>query len=354
MRQTLDDFDGLLNVPNLQAWIEGEAGIPGEGPITHIEKLTGGSQNNLFLMTRGAEKFVLRRPPKHIRKGSNETMLREARVTRALAGTDVPHAAFYGVCADETVIGAAFYVMQPLDGFSPISRDPLPGRYATDPAWRRSMGAEFVRCAAALSKVDHKAVGLADFGKPDNWHARQVDRWRSQLEGYRELPGYEGSSLPYVDEVGEWLRRNVPTNGQIGIIHGDFQWPNVMFAHDRPQIVGLIDWELSTLGDPVLDLGWVLTSWSEAGDPPDRSPTPWDWNGMMSRAELIRLYGELTGRDMSDMPWYFTLACYKLGCILEGSYARSKAGQASADIGERLHRVATWLFKKGRQVMAQA
>ena len=116
MPTTLDDYDGLLSWPNLQDWIEAN-GLPGSGPVTEITKLTGGSQNNLFLMTRGSAKFILRRPPKHLRANSNETMLREARVLKALAGSKVPHPEFYGVCSDTAVIGACFYVMAPLEGF---------------------------------------------------------------------------------------------------------------------------------------------------------------------------------------------------------------------------------------------
>lgn len=147
--------------------------------------------------------------------------------------------------------------------------------------------------------------------------------------------------------------RNLPADRRIGIIHGDFQFPNVMFAHDAPKIAGLIDFELSTIGDPMLDLAWVLTSWIEEGDPPGRAPGVNPWSGFMSRAQLIALYGELTGRSTADVPWYFTLACYKLGCILEGSYARSKAGLATVETGERLHAVALWLMKKARQLVAQ-
>lgn len=346
----LSDFDGLLDWPKLSAWIEAHD-VPGRGPVTAVEKLTGGSQNNLFLMTRGGERFVLRRPPKHLRANSNDTMLREARVLKALAGSDAPHPAFHAVCDDPAVIGACFYIMAPLEGFSPMNQ--LPGRYGDDPAWRREMGAEFMRAAAALSRVDIQAAGLADFGKADNWHARQVDRWRSQLEGYRELPGYEGSTLPHVDLVGRWLSDNLPGDGRIGLIHGDFQFPNVMFSHLAPKITGIIDWELATLGDPLLDVGWVLSSWWEEGDPTEggKAPMVQPWDGFMSRAELVRLYGELTGRDMSAMPWFFTLACYKLGCILEGTYARSKAGQAPAEIGERLHNYALYLFAKAKQLI---
>jgi aminoglycoside phosphotransferase (APT) family kinase protein len=353
MAEQFSDFDGLLNWPALQGWLETHP-APGRGPVTAVEKLTGGSQNNLFLMTRGGERFVLRRPPKHLRANSNDTMLREARVLKALSGTDVPHPQFFAVCDDVSVIGACFYLMAPLEGFSPHAL--LPGKYASEPSWRRAMGEELVRAGAALSKVDPKAVGLEDFGKPDNWHARQVERWRGQLEGYRALPGYEGPSFSNVDEIGAWLSDNVPKDGRIGIIHGDFQFPNVMFSSSAPRISGLIDWELATLGDPLLDLGWVLSSWTEDGDPKDGGRTAMvePWSGFLSRADLVRLYGQATGRDMSAMPWYFTLACYKLGCILEGSYARARAGQAPMEIGAHLHDYATWLFAKAQQIKAAA
>lgn len=264
MTNALADFDGLLDWRALQDWVATQA-LPGSGPITAVEKLSGGSQNNIFLLDRKDGRFVLRRPPKHLRPNSNDTMLREARVLAALKGSAVPHPEFHAACADESVIGAAFYVMDALDGFMPIGA--LPEQYASQPEWRRAMGPEMVKAAAALAAVDHAAVGLSDFGKPENWLERQVVRWRSQLDGYRDVPDYPGSSLPYIDEVGEWLERNRPATYHIGIIHGDLQFANVMFRKDQPRMAGLIDWELSTLGDPLLDLGWILTSWAEPGDP---------------------------------------------------------------------------------------
>lgn len=351
MQPLLPDFDGLLNWEKLNAWMAARE-LPGHGPITAVQRLTGGTQNNLFLMTRGDARFVLRRPPLHPRANSNATMLREARVLRALAGSTVPHPRLLAACEDTGVIGVCFYIMAPLDGFSP--RGLLPGRYATERPWRRQMGVELVQAAAALAGVDHAAVGLADFGKPEDWHARQVDRWRSQLEGYLQLPGYRNVLLPHVDEVCRWLGDNLPADRRIGVIHGDFQFTNIMFHRDQPAIVGLIDWELSSLGDPVLDLCWTLARWVEAGDPPGFAPFLEPWDGFLCRGDLIRLYGELTGRDMSAIGWYQTLACYKMGCVFEGSYARALSGQAPMDIGERLHRSAVWLLHKARQLIGGA
>jgi aminoglycoside phosphotransferase (APT) family kinase protein len=348
MVEGLDTFDGLLDWDRLQPWIDAND-LPGEGRVTAVARLVGGTQNNVFRLERGRESFVLRRPPLHPRANSNETMRREARVLRALGGSDVPHPALYASCDDPAVIGASFYAMATLEGYSPWGQ--LPGRYATDPAWRRAMGDAFVGAAAALAAVDYRDVGLEDLGKAADWHARQVSRWRRQLEGYADSPNYPGHDLPYVDEVAEWLSARVPHDGRVGVIHGDLNLCNVMFSHDAPRITGIIDWELTTLGDPLLDLGWTLASWREADDPPGQEPLVEPWDGFVSRADLVRRYGELTGRDMTSMPWYFGLACFKLACILQGNFARGRAGLAPMEIGERHHRRAQWLLRVGRQVI---
>jgi aminoglycoside phosphotransferase (APT) family kinase protein len=358
MTAALSDFDGLLNWPNLQEWFAAQPDLPGSGPVTAVEQLTGGSQNNIFLLTRGAPgsvdaaKMVLRRPPEHLRKNSNDTMLREARVLGALEGTDVPHPEFYGSCADTDVIGTTFYLMEPIDGFTPMG--PMPGRYGTDPSWRRQLAFEMVDGAAKLGAVDADAVGLGDFGKPENWLERQVSRWRSQLDGYAQFENYGTPDIPDVDRVGAWLDANRPAEAHLGIIHGDYQFANVMFAPNEPKLAAIVDWELSTLGDPLLDLGWVLTSWIEPGDPSGKDPLLQPWDGMPSRAELVARYAETSGRDVSDMPWFFVLACYKLGILLEGTHARAGAGQAPAAMGDIFHGMTLWLFARANQSIDEA
>ena len=320
-----DALDGLIDIGRLNEWIATQA-LPGDGPITSAVKLQGGSQNNIFLLRRGGAEMVLRRPPRHLRDNSNATMLREARVLGALAGTDVPHPELYGSCADVDVIGATFYLMAPIDGFTPTGT--LPGTYAQERQWRRSIAEEMVAAAAKLAKVNYPGRGLDDFGKPANWLERQVGRWRSQLEGYLQLEGYGQVGIPNVETVGKWLDDNRPHECPIGIVHGDFQFANVMFAKERPHLAAVVDWELCSLGDPLLDMAWMLTAFVEPGDPPGRDPAFQPPDGLPTRQELARLYGDLTGRDMSVFPWYFILACYKLGIILEGSYARAAAGLA--------------------------
>ena len=351
MSAELDDFGGLLDWPRLQEWIEA-ADLPGRGPATSVEKLQGGSQNNIFLLERGPEHMVLRRPPAHPRPNSDRTMLREARVLAALAGSGVPHPRFYAACADTDVIGVCFYAMEAIDGFTPMGE--LPGRYGEDPGWRRELGLAMVDGAAALAAVRPDDAGLGDFGKRENWIERQVGRWRSQLEGYREMPGYDGPDLPGVERVGEWIEAHRPGDFRLGVIHGDYQHANVMAARDRPALAAVVDWELSTLGDPRLDLAWLLTAWYEDGDPPGRNSYAQPASGFPSRAELAERYAERTGANLDDLPWWFALACYKLGILLEGTHARACAGQAPREIGDALHRTAVWLFAKAAQIVEEA
>ena len=212
MAEALDDFGGQIDWARFHAWVDAHD-VPGSGPVTAVRRLAGGLQNSAFLISRGGEDMILRRPGKHLKPKSNETMLREARVLGALEGSAVPHPRVIAICADPDVIGACFYLMEPLEGFAQSGE--LPGQYATDASWRRAMGEELVKAAAALGVVDHVAVGLTDLGKPDQWHERQVERWRSQLEGYAATPGYDPAELAHVDAVGRWLADNLPGDRRI-------------------------------------------------------------------------------------------------------------------------------------------
>lgn len=351
-RTVLDDFGGLLSWDLLQDWVVSQPAIPGRGPVRAVRQLTGGSQNNVFRCEREGGEFVLRRPPTHPRPNSDETMRREARVLAALAGSEVPHPRFYAACSDLAVLGVCFYAMEAVDGFAPLSG--LPGRYATDPEWQRAMAFELVDAAAALGAVDIHAVGLDDFGKADQWLERQVPRWRSQLDGYASFEGYDPDGLPDVDLVGDWLAARRPHEHRIGLIHGDLQWANVLFAHDAPRLAAIIDWELSTLGDPMLDLAWILTAWSEHDDPPGHEGGSLPYGAMPTRAELVARYGERSGRDLRDIDWFVVLASYKLAIILEGTHARACAGKAPRAIGDALHAYSRWLVAFARHTIERA
>jgi len=339
----------VVDLVVLEEWMDSK-GL-GSGPILGAAPLTGGTQNLLLRFERAGEIYVLRRPPVHKRANSDETMRREARVLAALEGSAVPHPSLIGAEPDESVIGAAFYLMEAIDGFIPGAG--LPALHAGDPDVRRSMGMSFVDAAAALGEVDHQAVGLADFGRPEGYLERQVPRWRSQLDSFSELPGYTGPEIPHLVEVGEWLERNLPGSFQPGLIHGDYHLGNVMFRHDSPDVAAVVDWELATVGDPLVDLGLIIAMWPEPGSGAGlMAIEPWD--GFPTVAELIERYGTRSSRDLSCIDWYGVLACYKTGIILEGTHARAMAGRAPAEIGDLLHSVTVGLFERAGAMIAAA
>jgi aminoglycoside phosphotransferase (APT) family kinase protein len=339
-----------VDLDALGRWMDAE-GLP-PGPIEDVEALGGGTQNILLRFARGGRHYVLRRPPIHKRRNSDETMRREARVLAALEGSDVPHPALIAACPDESLLGAAFYLMEPIAGFNPTTG--LPPLHAGDAALRHRMGLALVEGAAALGRVDPRAAGLADFGRIEGWLERQVPRWRSQLEGYAELSGYPGPEIPGVDAVARWLEAHLPGDFRPGLIHGDYHLANVMFRYDGPELAAIVDWELCTLGDPLLDLGWLLATWPDAEGAQAGSVGLQPWTGFPSEAELVERYADASGRDLGSLDWYAVLACYKLGIILEGTHARACAGKAPKPIGDALHATTLGLFERAQKRIAAA
>jgi aminoglycoside phosphotransferase (APT) family kinase protein len=336
--ESIGDEDAIPGVDfeRLAEWMDAQELPP--GPITNAETLAGGTQNILIRFQRGGRDYVLRRPPLHKRKNSDETMRREARVLGAIAHSDVPHPPLIAACPDTDVIGAAFYLMEPVEGFNPTRG--LPAYHAGDAKLRHRMGLSMAAGIAALARIDYLAVGLDGFGKPDGYLERQVARWRRQLDGYSELEGYAGPEIPGVDDVARWLDDNRPPGGKPGILHGDFHLANVMFRNDSPDLAAIVDWELSSVGDPLLDLGWLLATWPAPEGGPAGSIGVQPWDGFPTASELVERYREGTERDLSRIEWYAVLACYKLGIILEGTHARACAGKAPKLIGDLLHSMA--------------
>lgn len=333
-----------VNFERLAGWMDAQ-GLA-SGTIADGRLLTGGTQNIILAFSRGGRRFVLRRPPARPRPGNSETMLREARVLAALSGTAVPHPALIAACADEEILGAAFYLMEPVDGFN-ATTGPLPALHAGDPAVRRAMGFALVDGAASLGRVDHVAAGLADFGRPEGYLQRQVARWRKQLDGYAVHAGWPGPDcLPGVEKMASYLESECPAEFQPGLIHGDFHFGNVMFRNDGPDLAAIIDWELATIGDPLIDLAWLIATWPGSGGPEldVLKVTPWD--GFPTAEELIARYAASSERDLGQIDWYIVLACYKLGIILEGTHARSCAGATSAETGRSLHDTAIRLMQR--------
>ena len=330
-----------LNVRALEDWMDGQ-GL-GQRPIERPRALSGGTQNFMVRFSRGERHFVLRRPSVHAAPSANETMRREMRVLAALADTDVPHPALIAGCPDTDVIGAAFYLMELIDGFNVTVE--MPRLHAGNPTIRRQMGFALVDGIARLGRVDHSAAGLGDFGRPDGFLERQVARWRKQLDGYLEYPQWGGPGiLPGVDRIGAWLEKHRPVHFTPGILHGDYHLANVLFCNDSGALAAIVDWELATIGDPLIDLAWVLTTWPRKDDPTSMKIEP--WSGFPAAGELLACYRDHSERDLSAIDWYIVLACYKLGILLEGTSARASAGKADPAIGARFHRRAVALFER--------
>jgi len=334
----------------LRAWMD-ERGLA-SGPIEDVEALGGGTQNILLRFRRGTDAFVLRRPPLHKRRNSDETMRREARVLGALAGSEVPHPALIAACAEEDVLGASFYLMEPIDGFNAPTG--LPPLHAGNPTIRHRMGLSMVDGIAALGRIDFTKVGLEGFGRPEGFIERQVPRWKKQLASYSELSGYPGPEIPGVEQVADWLDRHKPTEWKPGILHGDYHLANVLFELDGPELLAIVDWELCTIGDPLLDLGWMLATWPDPGELASGVVRVHPWEGFPAADELVEQYRKGTDRCLDSIAWYEVLACYKLGIILEGSHARAFAGKAPKEIGDLLHRQTLGLFERALTRIATA
>lgn len=322
----------------------------GEGPIVDVAEITGGTQNVMLRLRRAGREYVFRRGPRHLRPVSNTVILRETRVLRALAGTDVPHPHLIAVCEDTSVLGdAVFYLMEPIDGFNAGAG--LPALHAADAAVRHGMGLSMADAAAKLGAVDHAAVGLADFGKPAGFLERQVPRWLSELESYAKFENYPGPDIGDVDSVAAWLREHQPSAFTPGIMHGDYHAANVMFSPTGPDVVAIVDWEMCTIGDPLQDLGWMLATWYRPGHEPVLPNELMSAGDLASPAELVERYAANTDRDLSRIDWYTVLACFKLGIILEGSHARAAAGLAPTEIGDILHTATVRLFERATAIM---
>ncbi|WP_276968511.1 phosphotransferase family protein [Desertimonas flava] len=336
--------DVPVDMDRLAAWMD-ERGL-GSGPLTHIELLAGGTQNVLVRFTRDGRSYVLRHPPIHKRDNSDETMRREARVLAALAGSEVPHPGLIAAEPGLDVLGSAFYLMEPIEGVNVTVEMPEP--LASSAELQRSMGLSMPAAIAALGTVDPVAAGLADLGRSEGWLERQVPRWRKQLDSYAQFEGYGGPDIPGVDQVAAWLEAHRPTEMRIGIIHGDFHFANVLIDPVAGVVSAVVDWELATIGHPLLDLGHLLATWPGASAV---NVTPVGSSYLPSTDEVIARYGELTGWDLADLPWFRVLACYRLGIILEGSNARADAGLAPREIGDRLHEHTVGLFEQALRLV---
>ena len=318
---TLEQAAGLELAPllvrrPLEAFLD-ERGI-GEGPL-EAEPIGEGHSNVTFTIRRRGGAWVLRRPPRPPLPPSAHDVLREARLLSAVQDADVRTPRVLAACDDDAVIGAPFYVMELIEG--EVLTTELPPALEGEGA---RIGDELVDALVEVHAVDWLACGLEGYGKPTGYLERQLRRFGGLWEHNRTR------ALPVLDRVAEWLAQHKPESGTATIVHGDYRLGNTMFAPGAPaRLNAIFDWELATIGDPLADVGYMVATWSQRGDPEDalrglgavtRRP------GFPTREQLIARYEERSGRSMSDVRWYMTLALWKSAVFLEGSYKRRLAG----------------------------
>jgi aminoglycoside phosphotransferase (APT) family kinase protein len=313
-----------------------------------VALIAGGKSNLTYRVACDAGEVVLRRPPLGEILPTAHDMVREHTVLAALDGTDVPVPRVLHLGGPDGPLGVSFYVMERVLGH--ICRNALPPGYAATPARRAAVGAALVDVLADLHRVDPATVGLAEFGRPAGFLERQVRRWSKQWEATRTTP------LPGLDELRDELARTLPPQRASSIVHGDYRLDNTILHPTAPgRIVAVLDWEMSTLGDPLSDLGTLLAYWSEAADDDvlveaRMMPPLTAAEGFPTRAEVVERYARRTGHDVPDIEWYQAFAYFKLAVVCQGIAARAAGGAMLGSGFAEAQRLVAPLVRAGRRV----
>jgi aminoglycoside phosphotransferase (APT) family kinase protein len=283
----------------------------GMSNLTYVVSPEGGSPDDAI---------ILRRPPTGAVLATAHDMAREHTVISALWRTPVPVPRTLHLCTDSSVLGAPFYLMERVVGLHVTTA--LPAGYAEEPAQRRLIGDALIDVLAALHSVDYRAVGLADFGRPEGFMSRQVRRWAKQWDATRDR------DRPGLDALAARLAETVPQTQRSSVVHGDYRLDNCLLDPEAPgRIRAVLDWEMSTLGDPLADLGMLLVYWGQEGEqPPASQSTITALPGFPTRAEVAERYAKQSGLDLGVLNWYVAFAYFKFAAIVAGIVARSKAG----------------------------
>jgi aminoglycoside phosphotransferase (APT) family kinase protein len=304
-----------------------------------VELISGGKSNLTYQVTGGPGTVVLRRPPLSSVLPTAHDMVREYRVVSGLRRTEIPVPAALHLCRDTAVLGAPFWVSAFVEG--PIVREDFPPGYADTPATRRAIAEALVDVLAALHTVDPSRIGLADFGRPEGYLTRQVSRWGRQWDATRDAAATAGAvdadAASRLTDLAGRLAADVPAGRTGPIVHGDYRLDNTVLDPAGPgRIAAVLDWEMSTLGDPLADLGMLLVYWRQSDDGPLRTaarsvPSATALPGFLTRAEVVERYAAATGSDIARLSWYVGFGCFKLAVVVAGIVARHRAG---AMVGE--------------------
>lgn len=309
-----------LDVESLAAYLEAELG-PADGSLV-VEQFPSGFSNLTYLLRYGDRQLVLRRPPFGAAVKSGHDMGREHRILSALAGAYPKAPKPLAYCEDESVLGAPFYVMERVQGV--ILRARMAEEAIPSPECMKAVAGELVTTLAELHAVDYEAVGLGELGRPEGYVGRQIEGWTKRYAKART------DEIPAMESVARWLADSLPAEKGAALIHNDFKYDNlVLDPEEGRRVIAVLDWEMATLGDPLMDLGTTLGYWVEADDPPELlglrlSPT--DLPGNPTRAQVVELYSRASGRPVDDVLFYYVYGAFKIAVIIQQIYARYKAG----------------------------
>jgi aminoglycoside phosphotransferase (APT) family kinase protein len=313
----------LVDLEALEGFIN--ANVPGPKGTVTVDKHTAGFSNETFYVSRGDERWVMRRPPAGPLLPTAHDVVREYRFISALYGkARVPRPVIS--CEDASVIGAPFYLMERVDGQE--IRDSLPAAW-DNTAGRQKMSEEVIDTLVELHAVDWRAAGLT--GRDSGYTKRQLDRWASQWK----LTRPRTRDLPGLDSITEWLQGQVPAEVPHTVVHGDYKLDNLIFSRSEPRLLAMLDWEMATIGDPLADLGWLMYYWKPLPIPEEYAEKASQLGGLSTRegipdvAGMVQMYEEKSGRSMQSFLFYHVLAAYKLIVILEGLYMHYIEGSAS-------------------------
>ena len=320
----------------LAAWMQ--ANVEGYvGPL-EVRQFKGGQSNPTYQLVTPGKKYVLRRKPPGKLLPSAHAVDREYKVITALYPTGFPVARSYGLCTDDSVIGTMFYVMDMVEGR--ILWDQQLPQY--EPAERHAIFMAKLKTLADLHNTDHEAIGLGDYGKPGNYMGRQVDRWTKQYKAS------ETEHLVEMERLIEWLPKSLPAQERTSVVHGDYRLDNMVLHPTEPRVIAVLDWELSTLGEPLADFTYLLMNWVNGGvsQIPDLKA-----HGIPSIDEYVAEYCRLTGRTgLHDLDWFFSYNMFRLAGICQGIVGRVRDGTANspqaAAMAERVPLLAksAWLY----------
>jgi aminoglycoside phosphotransferase (APT) family kinase protein len=326
-----------LDPASLRAYLDRERPGFASGPLT-AELIAGGRSNLTYTVCDGTAEWVLRRPPLGHVLATAHDMSREFRVMTALASSPVPVPRTILLCRDESLIGAPFYLMEKVPGEVFRTSDQIRAKLTVEQA--RELSFTLVDVLAKLHAVDFEAVGLGDFGRPQGYLHRQVKRWQGQLEKSRSR------DVAGIDALHERLATSVPASQRGAIVHGDFRLDNVIVDDDR-QVAAVLDWEMSTLGDPLADLGLMVVYWHTLMPQAGATLS----NGFADAGEVVEYYGARTGLDLSEVDWYVAFGFFKLAVVAEGIYYRFTLGKTVGEGFERYGELVPQLVCQGNDVL---